>query len=100
MRTSHLQFRRAVWFSVLPDPVLKYYRQKCKRIHCGFFWVDWFNILVLAEVEVRKDSIGYLPTIDAPATSLSTVFEVLNQSFQVKGTLKLQTIVVVFDEAL
>ena len=59
-----------------------------------------FNIAVRSEVEVSKDSIGYLPTIDAPATDLSTVYEVLNQSLKIKNSLKLQSIVVVFDQAL
>ena len=52
------------------------------------------------EIEVRKDNIGYLPTINAPATNMSTVFEILNQSLKIKETLKLQAIVVVFDQAL
>ena len=29
-----------------------------------------FNIMVLIEVEVSNDNIGYLPTIDAPATNI------------------------------
>ena len=32
------------------------------------------------EIEVKKDNIEYLPTIDVPATNMSTVFEILNQS--------------------
>ena len=59
-----------------------------------------FNISVRNEVEVSKDNIGYLPTIDAPATNMSTVFEVLCQSLKIKESLKLNTIVVVFDQAL
>ena len=59
-----------------------------------------FNIAVRNEVEVSKANIGYLPTIDAPATDLSTVYEVLNQSLKIKDSLKLQSIVVVFDQAL
>lgn len=59
-----------------------------------------FNISVRSEVEVSKDNIGYLPTIDAPATNMSTVFEVLKQSKKIKATLKLNSIVVVFDQAL
>ena len=56
------------------------------------------------EIEVKKDNIhvGYLPTIDAPATNMSTVFEILNQSLKIKDTLKLQAtyVVVVFDQVL
>ena len=68
-----------------------------KQKVCG--WTG-FNILVRDETDVNKDNIGYLPTIDAPATNMSTVFEVLNQSPKIKDTLKLQAIVVVFDQAL
>ena len=39
-----------------------------------------FDIIVRIEVEVLKDNIGYLPTIDALATNMSAVFEVLSQS--------------------
>ena len=52
------------------------------------------------EIEVKKDNIGYLPAIGAPATNMSTVFEILNQSLKIKDTLKLQAIVVVFDQTL
>ena len=38
-----------------------------------------FNITMCNDVEVSKDNIGYLPTIDVPATNISTVFEVLYQ---------------------
>lgn len=68
-----------------------------KQNVCG--WTG-FNILVRDEMEVKKDNTGYLPTIDAPATNMSTVFEVLNQSLKIKDTLKLQALVLVFDQAL
>ena len=68
-----------------------------KQTVCG--WTG-FNILVRSETDVSQDNIGYLPTIDAPATNMSTVFEVLRQSVQIKGSLKLKSIVVVFDQAL
>ena len=59
-----------------------------------------FNILVRNDQEVVKDNVGYLPTINAPATNMSTVYEVLTKSLQIKDTLNLQSIVVVFDQAL
>ena len=49
---------------------------------------------------VSKDNIGYLPTIDAPAASMSTVFEVLCQSLEMMENLKLSSIVVAFDQVL
>ena len=59
-----------------------------------------FNISVRNEVEVRQDSVGYLPTINAPATNMSTVHEVLMRSVKIKDTLQLKSIVVVLDQAL
>ena len=46
---------------------------------------------------VAKDSVGYLPTLNAPATYVSTVHQVLTKSLQIKDTLRLQSIVVAFD---
>ena len=40
------------------------------------------------------------PTINAPATELNTVFEILNQSERIRKELLLETIVVVMDQAL
>lgn len=50
--------------------------------------------------EVAKDNVSYLPTINAPATDTTTVYEVLNQLLQIKETMNLQSIVVVIDQAL
>ena len=59
-----------------------------------------FNILVRNDHKVVKDNVGYLPIINAPATNMFTVYEVLTKSLQIKDTLNLQTIVIVFDQAL
>ena len=59
-----------------------------------------FNISVRNEVQVSQDVIGYLSPIDAPATDMATVHEVLVQSLKIKNTLKLKSIVLVFDQAL
>ena len=59
-----------------------------------------FNILVGNDHEVAKDNVGYLSTINAPATNMSTVYQILIKSPQIKETLNLQSIVVVFDQAL
>ena len=47
-----------------------------------------------------NDTVGYLPTINAPATELSTVHEVLNQTVSIMESLQLKSIVCVFDQAL
>ena len=59
-----------------------------------------FSISVRNEVEVRQDSVGYLPTINAPATNMSTVHEVLMRFVKIKDTLQVKSIVVVLDQVL
>ena len=59
-----------------------------------------FNIQIRDDVTVVQDNIGYLPTINAPATQLSTVNEVLNQSLSIVHSLQLSKIVCVFDQVL
>lgn len=51
-------------------------------------------------VPISKDVVGYLPTINAPATELTTVFEILNQSKLIWKDLLQETIVIVMDQAL
>ena len=58
-----------------------------KQTVCG--WTG-FIILSRNDTEFSKDIIGYLPTIDAPATNMSTVFEVLSKSLKIKDTLQLK----------
>ena len=59
-----------------------------------------FNIKLRNEEQVSQDNIGYLQTIDAPASNMSTVFEVLSQSLKIKECLRLNAIVVVFHQAI
>ena len=59
-----------------------------------------FNIVTRGDVTVTQDSIGYLPTINAPATQMSTVNEVLKQTLSIQKSLGLKNIVCVFDQAL
>ena len=49
---------------------------------------------------ISEDVVGYLHTINAPATELNTVFEILNQSERIRKELLLEAIVVVMDQAL
>jgi hypothetical protein len=58
-----------------------------------------FNIKV-RKLHVSSDTIGYPPTINAPATDLATVSEILKQSDCIRENLNLQSIVVVMDQAL
>lgn len=59
-----------------------------------------FNIITRNDIQVFQDVVGYLPTINGPATNMSTVNEVLNQSDNIRKTLKLEKVVVVLDQAL
>lgn len=59
-----------------------------------------FNILTRDKLVVIPNNIGYLPTINAPATQMATVKEVLNQSLKIMQQLGLKKIVCVFDQAL
>ena len=47
-----------------------------------------------------RDTVGYLPTIDFPATIINTIFEVLTKARQTKDELKLKHVVVVFNQAI
>ena len=58
-----------------------------------------FNIQTRSDMTVIPDNVGYLPTINAPATQFSTVNEVLNQSLSIMRSLGLTKIVCVFDQA-
>ena len=72
----------------------------CQREAKASGWTG-FNISFRNEVHlVLQDITGHLPTIDAPATDMATVHEVLVQSVKIKNTLKLKSIVLVFDQAL
>lgn len=59
-----------------------------------------FNIKIRDNVDIRKDNIGYLPTINAPATKLSTVQEILQHCHNIKDQLQLDSIVCVTDQAI
>ena len=58
-----------------------------------------FNIVTRNDITVKQDTVAYLPTINAPATAMSTVNEVLKQALKIKESLDLNEIVCVFDQA-
>jgi len=59
-----------------------------------------FNVMTREKEPVQEDVVGYLPTINAPATEMATVQEILIQSDFIRTSLNLDSIVVVFDQAL
>ena len=58
-----------------------------------------FNI-VTRQQEVTKDKIGYLPTINAPATLISTVSAIMDNALAICNSLELDEIAVCFDQSL
>ena len=59
-----------------------------------------FNIQTRDSVSTSEDIISYLPTINAPATQMSTVQEILVTSEAIRAFLELNDIVIVLDQAL
>ena len=59
-----------------------------------------FQISIRDNLTVVKTPVGYLDSIDAPATEISTVYHVLKRSLKIKDSLGLQSIVCVFDQAI
>ena len=58
------------------------------------------NIRTRDQVSVTQDNVGYLPTINAPATQMSTIFEILNQVLRIMELLQIPNIACVFDQAM
>ncbi|KAK3885065.1 hypothetical protein Pcinc_010719 [Petrolisthes cinctipes] len=59
-----------------------------------------FNITTRDNEDVSQNTVAYLPTINAPATEMSTIHEVLIHSQKIMNTLELKSIVVVCDQAI
>ena len=59
-----------------------------------------FNIQTRDNITPQADNIGYLPTINAPATEVSTAQEILCRALAVRQNLSLEKIAVVADQAL
>ena len=74
-------------------------RHENRKSQCIPSWTG-FNIMTRDQEIVSEDKLGYLPTINAPATNLSTVNEVLMQSLSIAKKLALEDIAVCFDQAL
>lgn len=52
------------------------------------------------DINVHKDNVGYLPTINSPATEISSVHEIMRQAMSIKDQLGLKNIVLVLDQAI
>ena len=59
-----------------------------------------FNILTSDNVDIKPDTVGYLPTINSPATQMSTVHQILEQTKKIMTALNLPEVICIFDQAL
>ena len=59
-----------------------------------------FRISIASKQTINKTSIGYLDCINAPATDISTVYDIFESCLKIKEALKLKTIVCVLDQAI
>ena len=59
-----------------------------------------FNIQCRNDFTTNKDVLRYLPTINAPATNMDTIFEVVKRSEAIRIELQLSKIVLVADQAI
>ena len=73
---------------------------RLSNVHCQRIssWTG-FNIKLRSGIDILEDNITYLPTVNAPATDLGTVYEVLLRSLKIMQALDLNAIVCVFDQA-
>ena len=62
-------------------------RPHAKEKQKGNGWTE-FNISVRNKVQVSQNVIGYLPTIDAPACHMATVYEVMVQSLKINEIIR------------
>ena len=59
-----------------------------------------FNVKTSDNKSIQRDTVGYLPKINTPATQLSIVHQVLLQIIKIKAELHLEETVCIFDQAL
>ena len=60
-------------------------------------WIGFF-IKVRDSIVVIQSTIGYLDTLESPATDLKTAYEVLCLGCEIKERLKLKAVAFVFDQ--
>ena len=61
--------------------------------------MDWFNITVHKKLVVVESTVGYLDTLDSPATDLKTAYEVLCRGCEIRDRLNLEAVACVFDQS-
>ena len=66
--------------------------RKCSINHNIPSWTG-FNILIRNGIPVLKSSIGYLDSIDLPATEITTVYEIMSKCLKIKEKLNLPVLI-------
>ena len=90
-------FTSLVWDNIdRLEETLSFSNVHCQRVSS---WAG-FNIKLRSGIDILEGNIAYLPTVNAPATDLGTVYDVLLRSLKIMQALDLNVIVCVFDQAL
>ena len=84
---------KRTWFGSSVDSFLKCSNQSVSS------WTG-FNIITRNSNDLTEDAVGYLPTIDASATSMNTVLEILTNDKLIRDALQLESVIIVFDQAI
>ena len=71
------------------------------KTHPALLIPGWtgFCITMRKNIVVVESTIGYLDTIDSPATDIKTAYEVLCRGCEIKDRLELEAVVCVFDQS-
>ena len=71
------------------------------KTHLSLLVPGWtgFNIKVQGNIVVVESTIGYLDTLNSPATDLKTAYEVLSRGCEIRDRLQLKAVACVFDQA-
>ena len=56
--------------------------------------------MTLDDIEIQTDTVEYLPIINAPATQMSTIQEILRQCNVIREKMDINNIVLVCDQAI
>ena len=96
---------QAHYSPILKQPMLKDFAFNITRFdidHKEILIPSWtgYNQLISSVEVPPKSVIGYLPVIDASPTEMSTVLTILQRCVEIADKLELDTIVVVFDQAI
>ena len=99
MKPQDLDLQNVHDFAMLTNLVWSLTRLSDTKSQSVSSWTG-FNVKASDSKSIQRDTVGYLPAINAPATQLSTVSQVLLQIIKIKAELHLEEIVCVFHQAL